>query len=58
VAAHPTADAYWPPLSPCAGYAQITAPALNICGWYDIFLWGAFQNYMGMRERGGSEQAR
>lgn len=56
--AHPTADAYWPPLSPCAGYEQITAPALNIDGWYDIFLWGAFQNYIGMRDRGGTDHAR
>jgi predicted acyl esterase len=35
--AHPTADAYWHPISPCAGYEQINAPALNISGWYDIF---------------------
>lgn len=53
----PTADAYWRPMSPCAGYEQITVPALNITGWYDIFLWGTFQNYQGMRKRGGSEQA-
>ena len=56
--AHPTADAYWPPMSPSAGYEQITTPALNICGWYDIFLWSAFQNYQGMRERGGTDLAR
>jgi len=56
--AHPTADAYWVPASPNAGYEQITAPALNISGWYDIFLWSTFQNYMGMRQRGGTEHAR
>jgi uncharacterized protein len=56
--AHATPDAYWRPGSPDAGYEQITAPALNISGWYDIFLWSTFQNYMGMRQRGGSEQAR
>jgi putative CocE/NonD family hydrolase len=56
--AHPTADAYWRPMSPCAGYAQITAPALNVGGWYDIFLWGTLQNYQGMRRRGGTEHAR
>jgi len=43
---------------PCAGYEQITAPALNISGWYDIFLWSTFQNYLGMRQRGGTEHAR
>lgn len=55
---HSTPDAYWHPISPYTGYERITATALNISGWYDIFLWSTFQNYMGMRQRGGSEQAR
>jgi predicted acyl esterase len=49
--AHPTADDYWLPSAPRAGYEQISVPALNISGWYDIFLWSTFQNYLGMRER-------
>ena len=40
------------------GYEQINVPALNISGWYDIFLWSTFQNYMGMKQRGGTELAR
>jgi putative CocE/NonD family hydrolase len=56
--AHPTADDYWLPSSPRAGYEQIMVPALNISGWYDIFLWSTFQNYMGMKQRGGTEVAR
>jgi uncharacterized protein len=56
--AHPTAGEYWLPASPRAGYEQINVPALNISGWYDIFLWSTFQNYIGMRQRGGTEQAR
>jgi len=56
--AHRTADDYWPPASPQAGYEQIEVPALNISGWYDIFLWSTFQNYMGMQQRGGPEVAR
>lgn len=56
--AHRTHDDYWPPIAPNAGYERITAPALNIGGWYDIFLWSTLQNYMGMRARGGSERAR
>ncbi len=55
---HATPDAYWRDGSPNAGYERITVPALNISGWYDIFLWSTFQNYLGMRQRGGSEQAR
>lgn len=56
--AHPTADAYWRPISPDAGYERIGAPALHISGWYDIFLWSTFQNYRGMRQRGGTDHAR
>lgn len=56
--AHATPDVYWRPGSPATGYEQITAPALNISGWYDIFLWSTFQNYLGMRQRGGSDHAR
>ncbi len=56
--AHPTADAYWRTISPCTSYEQINAPALNISGWYDIFLWGTFQNYQGMRKLGGTLHAR
>ncbi len=56
--AHPTADDYWLPSSPQAGYEQIIVPALNISGWYDIFLWSTLQNYMGMKHRGGTEEAR
>jgi hypothetical protein len=56
--AHPTADDYWLPSSPRAGYDQIGVPALNISGWYDIFLWSTFQNYMGMKQHGGTQEAR
>lgn len=56
--AHPTADDYWLPASPQAGYEQIGVTALNISGWYDIFLWSTCQNYKGMKERGGAEVAR
>jgi putative CocE/NonD family hydrolase len=56
--AHPTADEYWLPSAPHAGYEKIGVPALNISGWYDIFLWSTFQNYLGMKQRGGTEEAR
>jgi len=56
--AHPTADDYWLASSPQVGYEQISVPALNISGWYDIFLWSTLQNYMGMQQYGGTEVAR
>jgi len=55
---HPQPEAYWEPGSPSAAYERITAPALNVGGWFDIFLWGTLENYTGMRRRGGSEVAR
>lgn len=56
--AHRTSDDYWLPSSPNAGYEQISVPALHTSGWYDIFLWSTFQNYMGMKQRGGTDEAR
>jgi putative CocE/NonD family hydrolase len=56
--AHPTPDAYWQTVALSSHYGQITAPALNIGGWYDCFVWGTLQNYSGLRRNGGSKQAR
>ena len=39
-------------------YAAITVPALNMGGWYDLFLKGTLANYAGMKEHGGSDLAR
>lgn len=55
---HPTAGAYWDSISPSAGYRNITAPAMNISGWYDIFIDGTIKNYIGMKEQGASAEAR
>lgn len=55
---HATNSAYWDSISPSAGYHNITAPAMNISGWYDIFIDGTIKNYMGMKEKGASAQSR
>ena len=55
---HPMAGDFWLPSSPNAGFDQILVPALNISGWYDIFLWSTFQNYKGMQLRGATKVAR
>ena len=55
---HDRPGQYWAEGSPRAGYEAITAPALNVGGWYDIFLWGTLQNFVGMRRRGRSAAAR
>jgi hypothetical protein len=56
--AHPEYDAYWRALAPRAHHGEITVPALNAGGWYDLFLAGTIHNYTGMRRGGGSARAR
>lgn len=56
--AHPDYDDYWRQIAPNEHYEQITAPALNIGGWYDLFLGGTIANYVGMKARAGSPEAR
>lgn len=56
--AHPSPDAYWRELTGPVPYERVLAPTLNIGGWYDIFLAGTLASYAGMRERGGSDEAR
>ncbi|WP_280783452.1 CocE/NonD family hydrolase [Rhodococcus opacus] len=56
--AHPSYDAYWKSTAPKEAYEHIEVPALNIGGWYDIFLKGTLANYVGMKARGGSSDAR
>jgi putative CocE/NonD family hydrolase len=55
---HPVLDDYWRELSIDASYGEVLVPALNIGGWYDIFLGGTLENYTRLRREGGSELAR
>jgi len=55
---HPAYDEYWKRVSIEDHFSDITVPALHIAAWYDIFLGGSLRNYMGIRDHGGSEEAR
>jgi len=55
---HPNYDDYWKRVSIEAHFSDITVPALHVGAWYDIFLAGSLRNYMGIKEHGGSEEAR
>jgi putative CocE/NonD family hydrolase len=55
---HPDDDAYWAAWNIEAQHNKVTIPACNVGGWYDIFLGGTIRNYLGMREQGGSPDAR
>jgi uncharacterized protein len=56
--AHPSYDDYWKALSIEEHFGDIKIPALHIAAWYDLFLGGSLRNYEGIRERGGSDEAR
>ena len=56
--AHPSYDEFWRATAPRESYGKITVPALNMGGWYDLFLKGTIANYLGMKAHGGSALAR
>ncbi len=56
--AHPDYDDYWKRICIEESHPEITVPAFNYGGWYDIFLGGTIRNYTRMRELGGSQDAR
>lgn len=55
---HPNDDAYWQRWSIRGRYRDVTVPALEFDGWYDIFINGGLKNFTGMRIHGGSRAAR
>jgi uncharacterized protein len=57
---HPIEGDYWNPFDIEAQHDKVTVPALNITGWNDDNYGqpGAIRNYVGMRLRGGSTDAR
>ncbi len=55
---HPERDATWKSIASVDSASSITAPALNIGGWYDLFYGETLRAYTEMKERGGSAAAR
>jgi putative CocE/NonD family hydrolase len=56
--AHQNYDDYWRSIAHKEYYEQMTVPALNIGGWYDLLLGGTLDSYTGMKQHGGSSVAR
>ncbi|MCD6058364.1 MAG: CocE/NonD family hydrolase [Thermomicrobiales bacterium] len=56
--AHPSRDEFWRERSIEDRHDQVRVPALNIAGWYDIFLGGSLRNFTGVQESGATEAAR
>jgi putative CocE/NonD family hydrolase len=56
---HPTYDDYWRSLRPIEEhYGEIGVPAFGIAGWFDVFLQGSLNNFMGMTKHGRTDRAR
>ena len=55
---HPSYDDYWKALSIEEHFGDIKVPALHVAAWYDLFLGGSLRNYEGIRDHGGSDEAR
>lgn len=55
---HRTDDEYWEAINGEKQFENIAVPALIMGGWYDLYASDTFDNFVGMRERGGTPQAR
>lgn len=55
---HPSYDDYWKAVAIDARFDSIAVPGLHIGGWYDIFQAGSWRNYVGIRARGATPEAR
>jgi putative CocE/NonD family hydrolase len=56
--AHPSYDDYWAPLNLEARAPEMSVPALNFGGWYDVFLRSTIGSYKTMTEQAASQAAR
>ncbi|WP_128381757.1 CocE/NonD family hydrolase [Streptomyces cavernae] len=55
---HPERDEFWQEISAIDHCDRITVPALQIGGWYDVFIGETVRSYTMMRRHGGSAEAR
>ena len=55
---HPSYDDYWKKLSLRDKYQNVAAAAYSWGGWFDVFLQGATDSFVGVTKKGRTEQAR
>ncbi len=55
---HSAYDDYWAKINVQDKWGEIAVPAFSMGGWYDLYAIDTFDNFTGLRERGGSEAAR
>jgi putative CocE/NonD family hydrolase len=56
--AHETDDDYWRAVKVSDHYAEMTVKALHAGGWHDLFLRGSIENYLGLRAKAATPEAR
>ena len=57
--AHPADGSYWDGLANVEkDYPQFDVPSYGFGGWYDVFMQGTLNNFMGVKANGYSEKAR
>jgi putative CocE/NonD family hydrolase len=55
---HQSYDGYWKEISDEERFDQITVPAHTLGGWFDIFVVGTIDGYVGMKKYGATQAAR
>jgi putative CocE/NonD family hydrolase len=55
---HARYDDFWRATAVRERYEDIVVPSLNVGGWFDLFLGGTLENYLEMKRRGGTADAR
>ncbi|MGQ4386531.1 CocE/NonD family hydrolase [Streptomyces sp. SAS_270] len=56
--AHPSHDGYWDAMELTPELKNVTVPALNIGGWYDLYIGQTLRTYTTARQKAGTAQAR
>jgi uncharacterized protein len=55
---HPSLDVFWRSCGYEEYWERMTTPALNITGWWDMNFLGAPRNFIGMKQKGATTEAR
>ncbi len=56
--AHPSHDGYWDAMELTSELKNVTVPALNIGGWYDLYIGQTVRTFVTARQKAGSAEAR
>lgn len=55
---HESFDEYWQAIDDESRFDQVAIPTYSFGGWFDIFVMGTINGYIGMANHGGTEEAR